>query len=147
MFLFFSAISASKCSYFVLKILCSLMAPNVVIHTLYTLICACTIHCTGITFHKHHIVTDKEPVLISICILFFFLFVSFLFFFVILFTGRPLTLLTIQITIPTFKLILQLLVILLILTKSIYTCTTYNTYITLLFLQYTMMLKTNYIAE
>ena len=27
----FSAISASKCSYFVLKILCSLMVPNVVI--------------------------------------------------------------------------------------------------------------------
>ena len=23
---------------------------------------------TGITFHMHHIVTDKEPVLISICI-------------------------------------------------------------------------------
>ena len=44
------------------------MAPNVVIHTLYTLICACTIHCTGITFHMHHIVTDKKPVLISICI-------------------------------------------------------------------------------
>ena len=30
--------------------------------------CLCTIHCTGITFHMHHIVTDKEPVLISICI-------------------------------------------------------------------------------
>ena len=71
----------------------------------------------------------------------------FFFFFAILFTGGTLTLLKMQITIPTFKLILQLLVTLLVLTKSIYTCTTYNTYITILFLQYTMILKTNYIAE
>ena len=70
-----------------------------------------------------------------------------IFFFAILFTGRTLTLLTIQITIPTFKLILQLLVTPLILKKSITTCTTYNTHITILFLQYTMILKTNYIAE
>ena len=46
------------------------MAPNVVIpyFTFSIVICACTIHCTGITFHMHHIVTNKEPVLISICI-------------------------------------------------------------------------------
>ena len=46
------------------------MAPNVVIpyFTFSIVICACTIHCTGITFHMHHIVADKEPVLISICI-------------------------------------------------------------------------------
>ena len=42
------------------------------------------------------------------------------FVFAILFTGRTLTLLTIQMTIPTFKLILQLLVTPLILIKSIY---------------------------
>ena len=39
-----------------------MMTPNSIV------ICACTIHCSGITFHKHHIVTDKEPVLISMCI-------------------------------------------------------------------------------
>ena len=70
----------------------------------------------------------------------------FFFFFTILCTGRTLTLLTTQITIPTFKLILQLLVTPLILTKSIYMhylqYIYYNT-----FLQYTMILKTNYIAE
>ena len=67
-------------------------------------------------------------------------FIFFFFYFTILVTGRTLTLLTIQITILTFKLILQLLVTSLILKKSIYMhylqYIYYNT-----FLQYTMILK------
>ena len=39
-----------------------------VLYFFYCIMCLYYIHCTGITFHMHHIVTDKEPVLISICI-------------------------------------------------------------------------------
>ena len=51
---------------FVLKILCSVMAPNVVIP--YFTVLHCRDPDLQGAFHMHHIVTDKEPVLISICI-------------------------------------------------------------------------------